>query len=144
MAALLVLLISAAQIAMCATDCDCFLQPASRIASHSSRADADGCLCCAQLARVSSLLEIPTLLFQPTAVLHAAPQIPPGNTLLLERPPRSSSPSSFENAKSQERPCVSSYFYSSAQARFAPKIHSRFTSTNMSRSYRGPLPMRLI
>jgi len=144
MAALLVLLISAAQIAVCATDCDCFLQPASRMASHSSRADADGCLCCAQAARVSSLVEIPSPIFQQTAVSHAAPEIPPGNALLLDRPPRSSSLSPFEIAKSQEHPCVSSYSYSSAQARYAPKIRSRFMSTNMSLSLRGPSPMRLI
>ena len=144
MAALLVLLISAAQIAMCATDCDCFLQRASRMASHSSRADADGCLCCAQAARVCDAVEFHTALLQQTVAPSSALQIPPGNTLLLDRPPRSSSLSTFENAKSQEHPCVSSYFYFSAQARSAPKIRSRFTSTNMSLSLRGPSPMRLI
>ena len=144
MAALLVLLISAVQIAMCATDCDCFLPRASRLASHSSRADADGCLCCAQAARVSGAVEVHTTLLRQTVAPSAAQHIPPGNTLLLDRPPRSSSLSTFEIAKTQEHPCESSYLYSSAQPRSARKTRSRFTSTNMSPFLRGPSPMRLI
>jgi hypothetical protein len=148
MAALLVLLISAVQIAMCATDCDCFLPAASRMTSHSSRADADGCLCCAQAARVSGHVEFHSPLQHQTVAPGTARNIPSANTLLLDRPPRSSSLSTFEIAKSQEHPCVSSYFYSSfysaPQPRSARKIRSRFTSTNMSRCTRGPSLMRLM
>jgi len=52
--ALVVLLVSAVQIGMCALDCDCFLPSARGIASRSLN-DADGCVCCARCGHVTTL-----------------------------------------------------------------------------------------
>jgi hypothetical protein len=88
--ALLVLMIGAVQIAMCAADCDCFLPATAGISGHSSsQSDADGCLCCAQNAQLSSLIDVPELmheLFVPSKFLL---QIPKDHTLLIDLPPRS-------------------------------------------------------
>jgi hypothetical protein len=88
--ALLVLIIGTVQIAMCAADCDCFLPSTAGISSHSSSpGDADGCLCCAQNAQLSNLIDVPKLayvLFVPSKFLL---QIPQDRTLLIDLPPRS-------------------------------------------------------
>ncbi len=87
--ALLVLLVSTFQIAMCATDCDCFLPSASRMSSHSTRGDADGCLCCAQYARIAGPVEVPGPLLEQFVSSVFAVQIPQNEILHIYRPPRS-------------------------------------------------------
>ncbi len=87
--ALLVLLVSTFQIAMCATDCDCFLPSASRMSSHSTRGDADGCLCCAQYAQIAGPVEVPSPLLEQFIASVALKQTPQSDLLHIYRPPRS-------------------------------------------------------
>jgi hypothetical protein len=89
--ALLVLLISAFQIAACAAGCDCFQPIASAaMSSHSfSQGDADGCLCCAHSARVPVVLDVPGLLPEQFVPSKSALHIPQFGTLRIDRPPRS-------------------------------------------------------
>jgi hypothetical protein len=88
--ALLVLLMGVFQIAMCATDCDCFLPLSPGISSHSSlQSDADGCLCCAQYARVAVAIGVPVPVFERFERSKSLLQIPQDGTLLVYRPPRS-------------------------------------------------------
>jgi hypothetical protein len=88
--AILVLLISACQIAMCAADCDCFLPAPAGISSHAtSQGDADGCLCCAQYARVPSLVDVALPLQEQLVRSWFAQQIFEADGLDVHRPPRS-------------------------------------------------------
>lgn len=88
--ATLVLFISALQIAMCATDCDCFLPAPVGISSHAiPQGDADGCLCCVQCAKMPVPAEVPLLLPQPFVRAWFAPRIFQTDGLSVYRPPRS-------------------------------------------------------
>jgi hypothetical protein len=84
-----VLLIGVFQIAMCAADCDCFLPAAARMSPHSaSRADADGCLCCAQSAEVHISIEIPSPLPKNVPLPGFALEAPRHYAAIFDRPPR--------------------------------------------------------
>jgi hypothetical protein len=88
--ALLVLVIGVMQIAMSAADCDCFLPATAGISGHSSsESDADGCLCCAQNAQLSSLIDVPELMHELFMRSKFLLQIPKDRTLLIDLPPRS-------------------------------------------------------
>jgi len=86
---LVLLFVGAAQIGMCAVDCNCFLPPPRGIVTRSFSGDADGCLCCAQCAHVSSLVIVPDLIPAVFAPAALALQIYRTNAPRLDRPPRS-------------------------------------------------------
>src|SRR5262245_5845173 len=92
--ALIVLLVSAVQIGMCAFDCDCFLPAARGIMARSAAdadgcGDTDGCICCAACGHFTTVLEVPRL-----AWADFVPSVPPLQIVLADaslpyRPPRS-------------------------------------------------------
>ena len=89
-AVLLVLVVSAVQIAMCAIDCNCFLAQPRGLTSHSlSTGDADGCLCCAQNGQIAGFVNLPSPAIADFAFSSSLAQVPFERSLRLDHPPRS-------------------------------------------------------